>query len=111
MNKKFKNKHITKNIEKSIKLTLEDKRFFSYDIDYGHSYYMAGFSYHAFSIFLNEYGNPKNISFSEFIRYTHSFSYGEFKPSNLYPNRELKEIKTFAKSKVEMRNFWRENRE
>ena len=51
MNKKFKNKYVTKNIEKAIKLTLEDKRFFSYDIDYGHSYYMAGFSYHAFSIF------------------------------------------------------------
>ena len=111
MNKKFKNKHITKNIEKSIKVTLEDARFFCYDENWRQWHYQPGFSYHAYSIFLNEYGNPKNISFSEFIRYTHSLAYGEFKVNNLYPHKDLDFIKQGARARVESRRYWRENQE
>ena len=86
--KKYK---ITRAIEKSVSLALSDNKYFEWNRGYS-----PGFSYHAYSIFLNQ-GNPKNISFSTFLRYSHSFGWGNWKVEN-WDN--LKDIKKMAYYKI-----------
>lgn len=88
-NKKYK---ISRAIEKSIAMVLNDEKYFEW-----HRGYSPGFSYHAYSVFLNEFGNPKNISFSSFLKYSHSFGYGNWKVEN-WDN--LKDIKKMSEYKI-----------
>lgn len=104
-NKKY---NVCKAIEKSVAIALNDKRYYEFDYDYSQYFYNPGFSYYAYSIFLNEFGNPKNISFSSFLRYSHSFGYGNWKVENWDNGRELRDIKYVAHSRVQFKYHIRE---
>jgi len=106
-NKKY---SVTRAIEKSVAIALSDERYFEFDYNHSQYIYNPGFSYYAYSVFLNEFGNPKNISFSSFLRYSHSFGYGNWKVENwdLHLHRELREIKENAHSRVQLKYHIRE---
>lgn len=106
-NKKY---SVTRAIEKSIAIALSDERYFEFDYDHSQYFYNAGFSYYAYSIFLNQFGNQKNISFSDFLRYSHSFGYGNWKVEN-WDNgtKELREIKESAHSRVQWKYHIKNN--
>jgi hypothetical protein len=106
-NKKY---SVSRAIEKSVAIALSDKRFFELDRDWNQWFYNPGFSYYAYSIFLNRFGNVKNISFGDFLRYSHSFGYGNWKVEN-WDNgtRELRDIKENAHSRVQWRNHIKNN--
>lgn len=105
-NKKY---SVTRAIEKSIAIALNDERYYKWDNHWNQYYYNPGFSYYAYSIFLNEFGNPKNISFSSFLRYSHSFGYGNWKVENWDSYRELRENKEQAYDRVKGKNYFKYN--
>lgn len=105
-NKKY---SVTRAIEKSIAIALSDERYYQYDRDWNRYFYNAGFSYYAYSIFLNQFGNQKNISFSDFLRYSHSFGYGNWKVENWDSHRELRDIKYIAHSRVQWKYHIKNN--
>lgn len=105
-NKKY---SVTKAIEKSVAIALSDERYYEWDRDWNQYFYNPGFSYYAYSVFLNEFGNPKNISFGDFLRYSHSFEYGTSKVRSWDLHRELRENKSQAYDRVKWKDFFKYN--